>query len=151
MIDATGRIKGVRFGSDAAMAQLFRIVLMVLPLLVALAGPGAAQTAATASGIAGTALTSGSSGAVGLPAIAATTPSLANIIDDDDIGDERRDIDLVGHIGEIHCGGERRRVGSGGVRPAAASSSAPHWVMCLPSGASVTEPFLAGTNLSCAP
>jgi hypothetical protein len=38
-----------------------------------------------------------------------------NIGDDNDGGDERRDIDLVvGHIGEIHWGGDRRRIGSSG-------------------------------------
>jgi len=121
MIDATGRIKGVRFGSDGAMAQLFRIVLIVLPLLVALAGPGESQTAATASGIAGTALTSGSSGAVGLAGDRGDDASPGNNIDDerrdidDDIRNEWRNIDLVGHIGEIHCGGERRWVGSGAI------------------------------------
>ena len=37
-----------------------------------------------------------------------------NIDDDNDIGDERRVIPFVGQFGEIHCGGERRRVASGG-------------------------------------
>jgi hypothetical protein len=33
---------------------------------------------------------------------------------DNDVRNERRDIDLFGHFGEIHCRGERRRVGSSG-------------------------------------
>ena len=59
------------------MAQLSRIVLIVVPLLVASVGPGAAQTAATAPGVAGTALTNGAPGAVALPAMTAATPSAA--------------------------------------------------------------------------
>jgi hypothetical protein len=35
--------------------------------------------------------------------------------------------------------------------PAAASSTVPSWLLCPPLGASGMEPFIAGTNLSCAP
>src|SRR5271155_2693125 len=41
--------------------------------------------------------------------------------------------------------------GSSGSATTAPSSSAPAWVLCLPSGASGMQPFLAGTDLSCAP
>jgi hypothetical protein len=35
---------------------------------------------------------------------------------DDDIRNERRDIGFVGHLGEIHGGGDRRRAGGGVIR-----------------------------------
>jgi hypothetical protein len=41
--------------------------------------------------------------------------------------------------------------GSSGSAATAPSSSAPAWVLCQPSGSSGMQPFLAGTNLSCAP
>jgi hypothetical protein len=41
--------------------------------------------------------------------------------------------------------------GSSGSATTAPSSSAPAWVLCPPSGASGMQPFLAGTDLSCAP
>src|SRR5215468_4815202 len=41
--------------------------------------------------------------------------------------------------------------GSSGSATGVASSKVPNWLLCSPSGASGMEPFLAGTNLSCAP
>lgn len=41
--------------------------------------------------------------------------------------------------------------GSSGSATTGPSSSAPAWVVCPPSGSSGIQPFLAGTNLSCAP
>jgi len=46
------------------------------------------------------------------------------------------------------------RAGSGGSSGGAATApsiSVPAWVLCPPSGASGIQPFLAGTDLSCAP
>jgi hypothetical protein len=41
--------------------------------------------------------------------------------------------------------------GSSGTALTAPSSGAPAWVLCPPSGASGLQPFLTGTDLSCAP
>ena len=40
---------------------------------------------------------------------------------------------------------------SGGASTSPVIISAPHWVLCAPSGASGEPPFFTGTNLSCAP
>jgi hypothetical protein len=41
--------------------------------------------------------------------------------------------------------------GSTATAPAAASNVAPAWILCLPPGATGEQPFLEGTDLSCAP
>jgi hypothetical protein len=51
-------------------------------------------------------------------------------------------------------GGSSSAPSSGGSSASAtgtASSNVPAWLLCPPSGASGTEPFVTGTNLSCAP
>jgi hypothetical protein len=95
---------------------------VALPLLIALAGPVAAQTTTAA------------------PDTAATSAPAPT---------------------EVSAGPAATSSGAAGPGPsssfssaspsAAASSAAPAWVLCPPPGASVTEPFLDGTDLSCAP
>jgi hypothetical protein len=45
----------------------------------------------------------------------------------------------------------RTTAGSAGSATGATSGGAPAWIVCPPSGALGTEPFLTGTGLSCAP
>jgi hypothetical protein len=138
--------------SETSMVQPFRLTL---PLLIALMGPAAAQTATTGAGAVnlstiGAAPPAGTptpSGAAGLPAIGATTPSATTPAP-------------VTFTAPTGAGGSSSTAtpaapagstASPSATSPAASSRVPAWVLCPPSGASGLEPFLTGTNLSCAP
>ncbi|HTV46502.1 MAG TPA: hypothetical protein VMF05_14410 [Stellaceae bacterium] len=142
------------------MAQMVKGLSTAVPLLIALAGPAAAQTAATPV-IAGAGGAAAASGAVQLPGITATTgaaiPTTPAVT-----GTATSGTGTAGAAGSAgpHAANPvaaASTVASGGATPAATSSSsrassvAPHWLLCPPSGASAGEPFLTGTDLSCAP
>jgi len=107
------------------MADPFRCAVL---FSLAVVFPAAAQTAATTSG----------RGAVSAGAVTSTVET---------------------STGRANATGNARSVsssqatsgGSSGGTNAAPSLSVPGWVMCPPSGASGMQPFLNGTDLSCAP
>jgi hypothetical protein len=56
-----------------------------------------------------------------------------------------------GRAGLSSAGASGSAAGTSGSAATARANSAPAWVLCPPPGASGAEPFVDGTNLSCAP
>jgi hypothetical protein len=157
------------FGQRTTLSRFGRGAIVAIAFLVALwsgsAPPASAQTAATGSGVAGTARAT-PYGGITLPSVTATATTTATTTAAASTATKGSGAS-AGGSGAAASGSAAAAVGSGlgtsngsatATNPAtstasapAATGTAPAWLLCPPAGAGGSEPFVAGTNLSCAP
>ena len=148
------------------MAKPLRLALL---LPVVLAASAAAQTATTSRGVTGTSLAS-PYGAVSLPANTITATSAATATPSSSAagtgtgassggaasgassatGSSGTRSSTLGSVGAASSG-RTASSGSSGGGAAGPSINVPAWLLCPPAGAGGLAPFVAGTDLSCAP